>query len=363
LTGLHRSDNPINQALPAPSQNTVVERYQPWGRVDAGVPTTDKNPFNLAYRDPLVWGSDNWDFPGNKYPTIGWLGRVHRGTPWQTVYLKSTNIINYLNLNLPVGYVTWMNWLGDADGFDAVNSGPVQDNRLFDIFTTALNDNATRGTLSVNQTHLAAWSAVLSGLVALTNVTVGDLGPDPSVNSIPTNGFVVIDPAGIDATTNSPVWNIVNGPNGINATRADTNIFVNTVFTRVGDLLRVPALTEQSPFINRSDSAIPNDRLNYDISDEVYEQIPQQILGLLRVGSSRYVIYCYGQTLHPAPDGTVLGGSFFGMVTNYQVVAESAARAVVSVHPVLTNTVINGATVPVTNYTTRVESFNMLPPD
>ena len=33
--------------------------------------------------------SDNWNFPTNKYPTVGWLGRVHRGTPWQTVYFKA----------------------------------------------------------------------------------------------------------------------------------------------------------------------------------------------------------------------------------------------------------------------------------
>ena len=40
------------------------------------------------------------------------------------------------------------------------DSAPVQDRVLFDLFTTGLNDNATRGTLSVNQSGLAAWSAV-----------------------------------------------------------------------------------------------------------------------------------------------------------------------------------------------------------
>jgi hypothetical protein len=43
-------------------------------------------PVNLSFKDPLVRGSDDWDFPTNKFPGIGWLGRVHRGTPWQTVY-------------------------------------------------------------------------------------------------------------------------------------------------------------------------------------------------------------------------------------------------------------------------------------
>ena len=60
-------------------------------------------------------------------------------------------------------------------------------------------------------------------------------------------------------------------------------------------------------------------------------------------------------------------GSYFGLVTNYQVVAESATRSVVTVQPVLTNAVVSlpgggFTTVPVTNYTTKVEGFNVLPP-
>ena len=51
--------------------------------------TEDQNPSNLAIKDPLVRQSDDWDFPTYKLPTVGWLGRVHRGTPWQSVYLKS----------------------------------------------------------------------------------------------------------------------------------------------------------------------------------------------------------------------------------------------------------------------------------
>jgi len=111
----------------------------------------------------------------------------------------------------------------------------------------------------------------------------------------------------------------------------------------------------------------PNDRVDYDITDEVYEWLPQQIMGLLRpTGAPRYVIYTYGQTLKPAPDGTVLSSALlaggvnpFGLVTNYQVVAESATRAVVTVLPSITNTPAG----PVTNYNLKVDSFNVLPPD
>src|SRR5205085_1379413 len=45
---------------------------------------------------------------------------------------------------------------------------PTNDWRLADLITTALHPNATRGQLSVNQTNLAAWSAVLSGLGVTT---------------------------------------------------------------------------------------------------------------------------------------------------------------------------------------------------
>jgi hypothetical protein len=47
------------------------------------------------------------------------------------------------------------------------------------------------------------------------------------------------------------------------------------------------------------------------------------------------------------------------LVTNYQVVAESAVRAVISVQSKVD---MSGA-YPVTNYTTHVESYNVLPAD
>ena len=191
---------------------------------------------------------------------------------------------------------------------------------------------------------------MLAGAVAISNITAN---PFFSVAPVYTN--VVIPPSGVDLV-NAPVWRIVNDATyGINAIRA--NLYPSSGFTHVGDILRVPMLTEKSPFINRSDIS----QVDYDLSDEVYERLPQQILGLLRpAGVPRFVVYAYGQTLKPAPDGTVLsGGQSFGLVTNYQVVAESATRAVMSVQQVVTNT----ATGPVTNYTTKVESFNVLPPE
>lgn len=369
-TGLHISDDPTPQSTqPVPSYTTylnkVTARYQPWGRDDQlkGIIGDNRFQYNLAIKDPLVYGPDNWDFPTNHYPSAGWLGRVHRGTPWQTIYLKATNVLEYATTDnngdvQPIGRTAWNNWLGDFDNYDSGNSRPIQDALLFDIFTASPHPNATRGALSVNQTHLASWSALLSGMMVITNIT--DV-PDYKVPPILTN--VVIDPAGLN-NVDSPLWQIVWGADGINNTRTNKNIFADGAFTRIGDILRVPALTEKSPFINRTGVVTGDDRMNMDISDEQYEWLPQQMLGLLRCSTApRYVVYAYGQTLKPAVGGTVLDSSFFGLVTNYQVVAESATRAVLSVQPVVTTKIVNGVVVPTTNYTTRVESFNPLPPE
>jgi len=121
--------------------------------------------------------------------------------------------------------------------------------------------------------------------------------------------------------------------NSINATRTNTTLFPLQAFTHLGDILSVPALTTNSPFLNLGSSAFGKQQQQYGISDELYEWLPQQTLGLLRMNSSpRYVVYCYGQTLRPAPNGVVTAsGQYFGLVTNYQITAESAARAVIRV--------------------------------
>ncbi len=362
------SDDLLTRPIPVISLTSLGERYQPWGRNQQmaflGPNQVDTSSYNLRFRDPLVWGSDYWDFPTGKYPTVGWLGRVHRGTPWQTVYLKASDVLQESVTSAfgsgNIGYNTWAQWTGDTQlvynsqiggyqYFDAINSAPVADHDLFDLFSVAPNPNATRGTLSVNQTHLAAWSAVFSGLVALTNAT-----PVPASYNAPIFLSTNISPAGVDGNA-SPLGLLVNGTEGINATRAN---FTNTdglvgTFEHVGDILSVPALTEQSPFLNTDASTSPYNQANAGISDELYEWLPQQTLGLLRTGGAvRYVVYCYGQTLHPAPDGKVLSGPNFGVVTNYQITAESAARAVIRVDNART------ASPHVT-----IESFNPLPPN
>ena len=325
----------------------VTDRYDPWGGNPAKGSDGDPNAFTIALKDPGLKQPDDWDFPTNRFPNIGWLGRVHRGTPWQTVYMKASGTIQ-------TNWIQWTGdnrlWPGDTNNLtpDVNFNIPTDDRLLFDVFTAAPNDNATRGQLSVNQTNLAAWSAVLSGVVVLTN------DPTPA-----TNGWTTIEPAGyfnsalpLTQQTNPLVriWQ------GINAARDNTNtaagpVFPGHVFAHVGDVLAAPQLTEASPYLNLSGMQSPDNRAG-GISDEVMERIPQQIMSLLTLSHEpKFVIYAYGQTLHPANHSLVTGGNYFGLCTNYQITAETAVRAVIRVVGAPTNT------------HTVVESYNVLPSD
>ncbi len=316
----------------------VNQTYQPWG-ISYSYPGSDNNPYNPTYKDPLTKYSDNWNFPTNKLPTVGWLGRVHRGSPWQTVYLKASNILKATN-----GLTTWSKWTGYSNLQNVTNTAPLQDRALFDLFSTALNDNATRGRMPVNvgasgRPGLAAWSAVFSGIAV----------PPASL----TNTYQVIDPAGVDQA-NSRLYQVVTNINTARANFTNADGVVGS-FERVGDILSASALSERSPFLNLANT-------NYN-NDELYEWLPQQTMSLLTVSSApRYVIYSYGQTLTPAPNSELTSGgaAYFGMITNYQVVSEIVTRSVVQFNPVITRDAGGNLK---TNYNAHVEQFNILPPD
>ena len=363
--GLQKSDDPGAAPVPTTTKfaHVVGDRYQPWGRSKqmAGLSGVNTNEYNLTYKDPLMWSPDNWDFPTNAFPSIGWIGRVHRGTPWQTVFLKSDDVLSLTDDSGFIGTNTWVQWTGNTDQaffgqpFDAINMAPVEDRLLFDVFTARLNDNAAHGTLSVNQPNLAAWSAVFGGLVTLSNsIPATSTSLKGSYSDRPRTAWTnIISPAGINAQS-SAMWQMFTN---INATRADTNLFPNQAFGHVGDILSASALTVQSPFLNRTTDKLKR----FGISDEMYEWLPEQTLGLLRCPAEpQYTIYCFGQTLRPAQGGLVQSGPFFGMITNYQVVAESASRAVIQVHAQAT---VRKDGRSVTNYSTTVESFNTLAPE
>jgi hypothetical protein len=310
-------------------------RYEPWAVASKESSST---PTWVAYnvKDPLIFRSDDWDFPTNKFANVGWLGRVHRGTPWQTVYMKSTGIQTN----------EWQKWSGnfqmitnyDGKGttnLDAALSFPISDWKLFDLFTTAPNENATRSQLSVNQTNIAAWSAVLGNIIVATNTFTNA-------------NYTIMDPAGaydvFKPNNYPPLARMVNG-----IINARTN-FVGTNFHHVGEILAAPELTVKSPFLdNRID---PSTKAPKYLNDQIYEWIPQQIMSLLKGGDldqPKFVLYCFGQSLKPAEHSLITSGAYQGLCTNYQITAEVVTKTVVR---------IEGAP---NNPHAIIESYNVLP--
>jgi hypothetical protein len=331
----------------------INDRYEPWGNISAGN-SQSKTAFALEVKDPMVTRSDDWDFPTNKLATIGAMGRIHRGTPWQTLYLKSTPVditnwakwtgnlqaitnfgqidTNILNLPLTVTYPA-TNWT-----YDLLMTYPTNDWSIPEIFTTAFNDNAARGRLSVNQTNLAAWSALFSGIVALQADPKGSMMKAGAISNNP----VVIEPVGTAGFT-SPLWQLYAA---INRVRSSTNF--NGAFKKVGDILAVPEFSVESPFLNLTSVTDKN----WSANDAACERLPQQTLSLLTLEKSpRYIIYSWGQALKPANKSIVTAGPAFGLCTNYQITAETATRTIVRLEGLPNNPHM------------VVEKFNVLPPD
>ncbi|MCS1409874.1 MAG: hypothetical protein M2R45_03060 [Verrucomicrobia subdivision 3 bacterium] len=367
----------------APGQ--INRRYRPWPSIQGATPAS---LYNMAHKDPLIRRSDDWQFPTNpsnkfKFPNIGWLGRVHRGTPWQTIYLKAylgsdgngrmltVNDLPDVNqsrlpeegmaypfqtlaLNANTGdeavtvdtvadiekiknmeidrLKNWFRWSG------SLGTHPTNDWKILEQFTTALNDNASRGLLSVNQAGLAAWSAVLSGVTVQTNFNTNLISRRDFDGLMPAEySWRTIQPAGLagmpGAAARSPLFQIVNGTNGINATRAR---FADGRFRHLGDILATPALTVQSPFLQWSNATVSEAGLD----DFAVERIPQQVLSLLKADEPRVTVYAYGQALRPADQSLRREPEpprLFNICTNYQITGEFAAKRVIRFEGELSN--------------------------
>jgi hypothetical protein len=296
------------------------EAYKPWrpDGVDVSDPSKGKLYANLHITDPNIHTSDNWEFPTNKFPSIGWLGRVHRGTPWQTIYFKP--------------------WFPTQD-WGAVHysmrAHPTNDWRLADIFTVAQHPNASRGRLSVNQTNVAGWSAVLSG-IPITTFAGTPAGKTTNI---------------VEPVVNEPyVERLVEAIN----TRRET--LRGKVFHNLAEFLSVNELTTLSPYLTPPYAPSPPTSEDTPLRDEDYERIPEAILSLIKPGEARFDVYIFGQSLKPAPQSIVPSGNYRGLCLNYEVTGEMAAKAVMRVD---LDYQANRPPRP----RAVVESYNILPPD
>ena len=314
--------NPPTMIVTNNNLGQLNDRYSPWGGNPRKDPSLDPTAYNRMIKDAGVRKADDWDFPRSKFPSLGWLGRVHRGTPWQTIYLKP----EVADANL------WVRWAGN------IHTHPTNDWRLVDIFTTHFYANSTRGLMPINQTGLASWAATLSGILVLTNSGSNTMQLDP----------IPIEP-------NSP--SLLALVDAINRERAQQP---QGRFTKLSQLLAIPELTIQSPFLDLSPQ-----QQQRGLNDIAYETLPEKLLSLLRLPlqleDSRYVIYAWGQSLRPAPDSIVVRGTspnspVFKLCTNYHVAGEVAVRAVVRFENADTNAAV-------VRPRAIIESFNLLPPD
>ena len=237
-SGISRADYLPNSHFPNPDLNTTGVHYQPWGRnaqmVQIGGVNTDA--YSLAIRDPLVWYPDSWSFPVNQGWNLNWLGRIHRGTPWQTLYLKSTNI----DTN------TWSAWSGVSSSDDTTLTAPVADWHLIGLLQAILNTNDLLTQFSASNPNPAAWSALMQGFDVMTNTTW-----------MPAS---YVTPAYDTALVSS------NSTQAASLAMAICSAQTEGIH-EIGALLSIPELTEHSPWLNWNNSA----QTQYAISDDAYE--------------------------------------------------------------------------------------------
>jgi len=200
------------------------------------------------------------------------LGQVHRGTPWQTVYLKDVDLISYpyfINgFTSNVGTNTWMQWTGDFDPNDAALMAPVSDRRLAGLLMSLLNTNDPTRLFSVNNRNTADWQNRLRGLTACSNSAPFVFYGTP------------IQFDNYDLASNSPqVVTIAGAIEQFIASQPNQN------YLSIGDILAAPVLTRLSPFLNLGGVAFGQQQMNYGITDWEFEAIPAQLLPLLRTDS------------------------------------------------------------------------------
>jgi hypothetical protein len=264
----YHSDDLLIQPMPVTPITPIGGRFQPWLRkgqmdvypIDQVIPVTN----NYGVRDPLVYEPDYWNFPSNVLCSLSCLGQVHRGTPWQTFYLKDAdflkNIIVSGTVTNYVGTNTWALWTGDLDTNDAALMAPGNDRQLAGLLMSLLNTNDPTHLFSVNDADPAAWENLLGGFTVYSNSR-----PFVAASSPVTFTTSLLD-------SNSAQAAII--ANGI--LQAQTNGY----FYSIGDVFACSALSAQSPFLNLGGS-----QKLYGITDWEYEAIPAQLLPLLRPDS------------------------------------------------------------------------------
>jgi hypothetical protein len=230
------------------------DRFQPWRGNPGSGPPAQPPPYATTIKDPRIRSSADWDLGPFGPLDVSWLGRVHRGTPWQTLYLKSSD----------VSASTWMDWLGSWDSDSALRSRPVSDHALIGSLVTLLNTNTPASLISPNSPDRNQWLAALDGLVVLTNAASDEeLQTNSGLPRFETN---IMSAASIQASVIADAIIQARG---------------SSVWSGPGDLLQTPALSDSSPWLNLG--SVYQQVLG--ITDDAYETIAAQLLPRVRMDS------------------------------------------------------------------------------
>jgi len=237
-----RPIQPGTNIAPA-SVGRVNDRYAPWG----GPPNSSveyPGDYDRSLRDPGAYSSDDWRFPRGAALNAEWLGRIHRGTPWQSIYLKAD----------ATPAATWL-----AEGRDA-RSHPTNDWRMAALLAMLFNTNDVRALASINSTNEVQWTNVFTGMLALTNTN-----PFPALGEPPIFETNVITP-------DAPQLPFLL--DGIRRMRTAQR---GQYFADVTAFLSVPELSSALPWLNLDD-----EQLRWGLTDEAYEILPAQLLSRIR---------------------------------------------------------------------------------
>jgi hypothetical protein len=215
----------------------------------------------------------------------------------------------------------WEDWAGSKDTM------PVNDRRLLEVFSVG-NGAPVRGRFSVNNDSNASWSAALCGLSVPARLKPGTTQKQPRILGA-NNPGINFSAEGKEGQTfngridvNDNKWRAIVG--GINTVRGEK------AFTRVTDILAVPELSDNSPYLEYVWNLTPT-----GFKDELdLERIPMQLMSLLRVDEQPvYVTYIFTEKLRPAFQVNIQGESLpakgeNGTILNYEVAGQAARRVI-----------------------------------
>lgn len=255
----------VNASMPL-NLGALNVRYKPW---PVDITSQSMDAYSADIKDPLVRTSDDWRFPRPTTFSLAQLGLIHRGTPWQTLYLKAsdmgrTNGVFALpewltDMTVTGPAMRWSSWSPNETLVSGYQTRPVRDRSLLATIVAAVTAVDPRQQFSINTRDESLWKQLFAGMAALTNVATSQpIYEDALINPNSTQAQALVT--------------------GIAAARGQMS---GAVFRSLGDLFSAPILTDSSPWLNRSTTSIQ--RLT--ITEEASESLPAQLLSQVREDS------------------------------------------------------------------------------